>query len=180
MGLGVKYGVTSNLTLDVTLNPDFSQIESDQPQVEVNQRFALFYPGQRPFFLEGQEIFAAATPGQPGAHAHDRRPALRSQALREGRRRDARRVRDRRRGYGRARPQRRFQHLRILSGFARTHDTGDPEGQHDTEAESQTAPSGAAADSLRGVDADGHLYRRLQQDQHSKNVVNAPAPRTIV
>ncbi|MCY4027611.1 MAG: DUF5916 domain-containing protein, partial [Acidobacteria bacterium] len=53
---------TSNLTLDVTLNPDFSQIESDQPQVEVNQRFALFYPGQRPFFLEGQEIFAAATP----------------------------------------------------------------------------------------------------------------------
>ena len=62
LGLGVKYGVTSNLTLDVTLNPDFSQIESDRPQVEVNQRFALFYPEQRPFFLEGQEIFAAATP----------------------------------------------------------------------------------------------------------------------
>ena len=62
LGLGVKYGVTSNLTLDVTLNPDFSQIESDQPQVEVNQRFALFYPELRPFFLEGQEIFAAATP----------------------------------------------------------------------------------------------------------------------
>ena len=62
LGLGVKYGVTSNLTLDVTLNPDFSQIESDQPQVEVNQRFALFYPELRPFFLEGQEIFASATP----------------------------------------------------------------------------------------------------------------------
>ncbi|MCY4027045.1 MAG: DUF5916 domain-containing protein [Acidobacteria bacterium] len=62
LGLGIKYGVTSNLTLDVTLNPDFSQIESDQPQVEVNQRFALFYPELRPFFLEGQEIFAAATP----------------------------------------------------------------------------------------------------------------------
>lgn len=62
IGLGVKYGVTSNLTLDFTYNPDFSQIESDRPQVEVNQRFALFFAEQRPFFLEGQEIFAAATP----------------------------------------------------------------------------------------------------------------------
>ena len=62
MGVGVKYGVTSNLTMDFTYNPDFSQIESDRPQVEVNQRFALFYPEQRPFFLEGREIFAAATP----------------------------------------------------------------------------------------------------------------------
>ena len=61
MGIGVKYGVTSNLTMDFTYNPDFSQIESDRPQIEVNQRFALFYPEQRPFFLEGQEIFAAAT-----------------------------------------------------------------------------------------------------------------------
>ena len=61
-GVGIKYGVTSNLTMDFTYNPDFSQIESDQPQVDVNQRFALFYREQRPFFLEGQEIFAAATP----------------------------------------------------------------------------------------------------------------------
>ena len=61
-GVGIKYGVTSNLTLDFTYNPDFSQIESDRPQIEVNQRFALFFPEQRPFFLEGQEIFAAATP----------------------------------------------------------------------------------------------------------------------
>ena len=62
MGIGVKYGLTSNLTMDFTYNPDFSQIESDRPQIEVNQRFALFYAEQRPFFLEGQEIFAAATP----------------------------------------------------------------------------------------------------------------------
>ena len=62
VGIGIKYGVTSNLTMDFTYNPDFSQIESDRPQIEVNQRFALFYPEQRPFFLEGQEIFAAATP----------------------------------------------------------------------------------------------------------------------
>ncbi len=61
-GLGVKYGITPNLTADITFNPDFSQIESDRPQIETNQRFQLFYPEQRPFFLEGQEIFQTATP----------------------------------------------------------------------------------------------------------------------
>ena len=61
-GFGVKYGVTPDLTADFTFNPDFSQIESDRPQIETNQRFALFYPEQRPFFLEGQEIFGTATP----------------------------------------------------------------------------------------------------------------------
>jgi len=62
LGLGVKYGLTPNLTADFTYNPDFSQIEADQPQIETNQRFALFYPEQRPFFLEGQEIFQTSTP----------------------------------------------------------------------------------------------------------------------
>ena len=57
VGLNVKYGVTSNLTADFAVNPDFSQIESDRPQIEVNQRFPLFFPELRPFFLEGQEIF---------------------------------------------------------------------------------------------------------------------------
>ena len=61
-GLGIKYGITPNLTADITFNPDFSQIESDRPQIETNQRFQLFYPEQRPFFLEGQEIFQTATP----------------------------------------------------------------------------------------------------------------------
>ena len=56
-GLNVKYGLTSNLTADFTLNPDFSQIESDRPQIEVNQRFPLFYSELRPFFVEGAEIF---------------------------------------------------------------------------------------------------------------------------
>lgn len=60
-GVNVKYGVTSNLTADVTFNPDFSQVESDLPQIEVNQRFALFYPELRPFFLEGAEIFDIPT-----------------------------------------------------------------------------------------------------------------------
>ncbi len=61
-GLNVKYGLTSNLTADFTLNPDFSQIESDQPQIEVNQRFPLFFNELRPFFVEGAEIFALPGP----------------------------------------------------------------------------------------------------------------------
>ena len=61
-GANFKYGVTSNLTADFTLNPDFSQIESDRPRVEVNQRFALFFNELRPFFLEGAEIFQIQVP----------------------------------------------------------------------------------------------------------------------
>ena len=60
--VNLKYGVTPNLTADFTYNPDFSQIESDTPQIEVNQRFPLFFPELRPFFLEGQEVFTV--PGQ--------------------------------------------------------------------------------------------------------------------
>ena len=61
-GLNFKYGVTSNLIADLTLNPDFSQIESDRPQIAVNQRFDLFFPELRPFFLEGAEIFSIGGP----------------------------------------------------------------------------------------------------------------------
>jgi hypothetical protein len=56
-GVGLKYGINSNLTFDFTYNPDFSQIESETQQIDINQRFALQYPELRPFFLEGQEIF---------------------------------------------------------------------------------------------------------------------------
>lgn len=61
-GVNLKYGLTSNLTLDFTYNPDFSQIESDQPQIEINQRFPLLFAELRPFFLEGQEIFQVPGP----------------------------------------------------------------------------------------------------------------------
>ena len=61
-GVNVKYGITSNLTADFTANPDFSQIESDEPQIDVNQRFPLFFPELRPFFLEGAEIFDFTSP----------------------------------------------------------------------------------------------------------------------
>jgi hypothetical protein len=60
-GLNLRLGLT-NISLDATLNPDFSQVESDVSQVTVNQRFALFFPEKRPFFLEGIELFS--TPNQ--------------------------------------------------------------------------------------------------------------------
>lgn len=62
LGADVHYGVTPNLSLDGTINPDFSQVEADVAQVTLNQRFALFYPEKRPFFLDGLELFD--TPNQ--------------------------------------------------------------------------------------------------------------------
>jgi hypothetical protein len=59
----LKYGITSDLILDATINPDFSQVEADASQIEVNQRFAVFYPERRPFFLEGKENFNLAAVG---------------------------------------------------------------------------------------------------------------------
>jgi len=56
-GLNFKYGITSDLTADVTINPDFSQVEADMPQNDVNQRYALYYSEKRPFFLEGKDFF---------------------------------------------------------------------------------------------------------------------------
>ena len=57
LGVTAKIGITSNLTLDATYNPDFSQVESDASQIDVNLRSALFYPEKRPFFQEGQDLF---------------------------------------------------------------------------------------------------------------------------
>ncbi|NIO87700.1 MAG: hypothetical protein GTN53_44390 [Candidatus Aminicenantes bacterium] len=56
-GIGLKYGITSSITTDIAINPDFSQVESDAFQVEVNQRYPLFYSEKRPFFMEGVDIF---------------------------------------------------------------------------------------------------------------------------
>lgn len=60
-GVNLRVGFT-NISVDATINPDFSQVESDAGQVTVNERFALFFPEKRPFFLEGIELFN--TPGQ--------------------------------------------------------------------------------------------------------------------
>jgi hypothetical protein len=57
-GLNLRLGFSS-YALDATANPDFSQVESDAGQVTVNERFALFFPEKRPFFLEGIELFGS-------------------------------------------------------------------------------------------------------------------------
>jgi hypothetical protein len=61
-GLSARWGVTPNISLNLTANPDFSQVEADAAQLEVNTRFALFYPEKRPFFLEGADFFETQFP----------------------------------------------------------------------------------------------------------------------
>src|SRR5688572_19790991 len=63
MGISAKYGITSTITLEATANPDFSQVESDAFQVEVNQRFPVFFSEKRPFFMEGSGIFTLSGQG---------------------------------------------------------------------------------------------------------------------
>lgn len=63
VGLSAKHGITSNITIDATINPDFSQVESDAFQVQVNQRFPIFYSEKRPFFMEGMGLFNVAGTG---------------------------------------------------------------------------------------------------------------------
>jgi TolB-like protein len=61
-GLDVKYGITPNLTADLTYNTDFAQVEVDEQQVNLT-RFSLFFPEKREFFLEGRGIFGFAQGG---------------------------------------------------------------------------------------------------------------------
>jgi hypothetical protein len=62
LGLDAKYGVTANLTADVTVNTDFAQVEVDEQQVNLT-RFSLVFPEKRDFFLEGRGIFDFARSG---------------------------------------------------------------------------------------------------------------------
>jgi hypothetical protein len=57
-GLDVKYLPDADNAIDLTIKPDFSQVESDTAQIATNQRFALFFPEKRPFFLEGVDLLA--------------------------------------------------------------------------------------------------------------------------
>lgn len=59
IGLTTRWGMTPNMTLNLTVNPDFSQVEADARQLDINQPFALFYPERRPFFTEGTDFFSA-------------------------------------------------------------------------------------------------------------------------
>ncbi|MDE0829655.1 MAG: DUF5916 domain-containing protein, partial [Vicinamibacterales bacterium] len=64
-GLDVKYGITQNLTADLTYNTDFAQVEVDEQQVNLT-RFSLFFPEKREFFLEGRGVFDFARGGIGG------------------------------------------------------------------------------------------------------------------
>jgi hypothetical protein len=56
-GVNGRYGITQNLVLDATYNPDFSHVEADAFKITTNERFAIFFPEKRPFFLDGTEVF---------------------------------------------------------------------------------------------------------------------------
>jgi hypothetical protein len=57
LGGNVRWGAGSNFVLNGTIKPDFSQVEADATQIAADERFALFYPEKRPFFVEGSELF---------------------------------------------------------------------------------------------------------------------------
>lgn len=63
LGISLKYGITSSITAEATLNPDFSQVESDTFQVQVNRRYPIFYTEKRPFFMESSNLFNVAGTG---------------------------------------------------------------------------------------------------------------------
>ena len=57
VGLTARWGITPNLTLSGTINPDYSQVEADALELTVNRPFAIFFPELRPFFMEGADYF---------------------------------------------------------------------------------------------------------------------------
>ena len=57
VGVDAKAVIKDALTIDATIEPDFSQVESDEPQVTINKRFEVFFPEKRPFFLENADFF---------------------------------------------------------------------------------------------------------------------------
>ena len=78
-GLNARWGITTDLTLNGTVNPDFSQIEADVAQIQFDPRNALSFAEKRPFFLEGNEQFAA-----PGGLIYTRRIAAPVAAVKLG------------------------------------------------------------------------------------------------
>jgi len=61
VGINARWGITTNLTLNGTANPDFSQVEADVAQLVFDPREALYFPEKRPFFLDGLELFRTPT-----------------------------------------------------------------------------------------------------------------------
>jgi hypothetical protein len=63
MGISGRWGFTTNLNLSATVNPDFSPVEADVAQLDINTQFALYYSEKRPFFLEGIDFFSTTING---------------------------------------------------------------------------------------------------------------------
>ena len=61
LGVNLRYGLSSNIILNGTINPDFSQIEADVAQINYDPRRSLYFPEKRPFFLDGIELFSTPT-----------------------------------------------------------------------------------------------------------------------
>ncbi len=57
VGVSARWGITPNWSINTAVNPDFSQVEADMAQLEINTRYALYYDEKRPFFMEGADIF---------------------------------------------------------------------------------------------------------------------------
>jgi hypothetical protein len=74
LGVDLKYGISSNLTLDLTYNTDFAQVEADDQQINLT-RFSLFFPEKRPFFQERSSVFEHSTGGRDRLF-HSRRIGL--------------------------------------------------------------------------------------------------------
>ncbi len=66
IGITAKFGISSSVTAEATVNPDFSQVESDEFQVLVNQRYPIFYAEKRPFFMEAGSLFNLAASDDSG------------------------------------------------------------------------------------------------------------------
>jgi hypothetical protein len=66
IGVSAKYGLTAQLTADGAWNPDFSQVEADAGQIDINRRAPLYFAEKRPFFLEGREALNLGGPSQSG------------------------------------------------------------------------------------------------------------------
>jgi Carbohydrate family 9 binding domain-like/Domain of unknown function (DUF5916) len=62
LGASARWAITPGTSLQATINPDFSQVEADSAQLDVNTRFALFFPEKRPFFVEGSDFFETRLP----------------------------------------------------------------------------------------------------------------------
>jgi hypothetical protein len=61
-GISARWAMTPGTSLQATVNPDFSQVEADSAQLDVNERFALFFPERRPFFVEASDFFETRLP----------------------------------------------------------------------------------------------------------------------